>query len=39
MHEATKRILALGVAEQLEHYAKVPSMLINDFNLVDVTTF
>ncbi|MFO7896644.1 MAG: TldD/PmbA family protein [Candidatus Cloacimonadales bacterium] len=36
---ATQRILALGEAEQLEHFAKVPTLLIDDFNLVDVTTF
>lgn len=39
LHDATKRILALGRAEQIEHFAKVPTMLIKDFNLVDVTTF
>lgn len=38
-HEATKRILALGKSVQKEYYAKVPTMLIKDFNFVDTTTF
>ena len=39
LHDATKRILALGPSVQQEYYAKVPTLLINDFNFVDVTTF
>lgn len=38
-HEATKRILALGPSVPVEHNASVPTMLIDDFNFVDVTTF
>ena len=38
-HEATKRILALGKAVATSTYFKVPTMLINDFNFVDSTTF
>jgi len=39
LHDATKRILALGPSVQQEYYAKVPTLLIDDFNFVDVTTF
>lgn len=39
LHDATRRILALGPAVQQEYYAKVPTVLIDDFNFVDVTTF
>jgi predicted Zn-dependent protease len=39
LHDATKRILALGPAVQQEYYAKIPAMLIDGFNFVDVTTF
>jgi len=39
LHDATKRILAMGPSIQQEYYAKVPTLLINDFNFVDVTTF
>ena len=39
LHDATKRILAMGPSVQQEYYAKVPTLLINDFNFVDVTTF
>ena len=39
LHEATKRILALGESVQQEYYARIPAMLIDDFNFVDVTTF
>lgn len=38
-HDATRRLLGLGKSIQQEHYAKIPSMLIDDFNFVDVTTF
>lgn len=39
LHAATKRILAMGPSVQQVYYAKVPTLLINDFNFVDVTTF
>jgi len=39
LHDATKRILAMGPSVQQEYYAKVPTLLIDDFNFVDVTTF
>lgn len=39
IHDATKRILALGPSVQQEYYAKIPTVLIDDFNFVDVTTF
>jgi predicted Zn-dependent protease len=39
LHDATRRILALGPAVQQEYYAKIPTVLIDDFNFVDVTTF
>jgi len=39
LHDATKRILALGPSVQQEYYARIPAMLIDDFNFVDVTTF
>jgi predicted Zn-dependent protease len=38
-HDVTKRILALGPVDYIESYAAVPTMLIDDFNFVDVTTF
>lgn len=39
LHDATKRILALGPAQQIEYMAQIPTVLIDDFNFVDVTTF
>jgi len=39
LHDATKRILTLGPAVQLRPETVVPTMLIDDFNFVDVTTF
>ncbi|MBN1948362.1 MAG: hypothetical protein JW784_01330 [Candidatus Cloacimonetes bacterium] len=39
LHTATERILALGPAIQQEYYARIPTLLIDDFNFVDVTTF
>ncbi|MDO9578058.1 MAG: metallopeptidase TldD-related protein [Candidatus Cloacimonadales bacterium] len=39
LHDATKRILSMGPTVQQEYYAKVPTLLIDDFNFVDVTTF
>ncbi|MCF7859358.1 MAG: hypothetical protein K9N07_08590 [Candidatus Cloacimonetes bacterium] len=39
LHKATKRILALGPVVQQEYYAKIPTLLIDDFNFIDVTTF
>lgn len=39
LHDATKRILAMGPTVQQEYYAKIPTLLIDDFNFVDVTTF
>ena len=39
LHEASRRILALAPAELQEYYAKIPTMLIDDFNFVDATTF
>jgi len=39
LHDATKRILAMGPVVQQEYYAKIPSLLIDNFNFVDVTTF
>lgn len=39
LHAATERILALGPAIQQEYYARIPTLLIDDFNFVDVTTF
>lgn len=37
--EMTKRILALGKQEQTGTGSKVPWMLVDDFNFVDVTSF
>lgn len=39
LHNATKKIIALGPSQQIQYNAKVPTVLINDFNFVDVTTF
>ena len=39
LHEVTKRILALGPALPVEYNAKIPTVLFDDFNFVDVTTF
>jgi len=39
LHDSSKRILALGPAVQQEYYARIPTMLIDGFNFVDVTTF
>jgi predicted Zn-dependent protease len=39
LHDATKRIIALGKAVQVEHYAVLPTIMFDDFNFVDVTTF
>jgi predicted Zn-dependent protease len=39
LHDVTKRILALGPPVQLRPEIVVPTMLIDDFNFVDVTTF
>ncbi len=39
LHDATKRILAIGPSVQQEYYAKIPTLLIDNFNFVDVTTF
>jgi len=39
LHDTTRRILALGPTVQQEYYAKIPTMLIDAFNFVDVTTF
>jgi predicted Zn-dependent protease len=39
LHDATKRIIALGQAVQVEHYAVLPTIMFDDFNFVDVTTF
>lgn len=39
LHDATKRILALGPAYQLLPHVSVPTIMIDDFNFVDVTTF
>ncbi len=39
LHDLTRRILAVGKQEQIEYDAKVPTLLCDDFNLVDVTTF
>ncbi|MBS3741993.1 MAG: hypothetical protein KGY74_07735 [Candidatus Cloacimonetes bacterium] len=39
LHDVTKRILALGPALPVEHNAKIPTVLFDDFNFVDVTTF
>ncbi len=38
-HLATQRILALGQSELTSAYMSIPTMLINDFNFVDKTTF
>ncbi len=38
-HEATRRILQLGKSVLQDTTSKVPSMLIEDFNFVDTTTF
>lgn len=39
IHEATRRILALGESIAHSSHARIPTMLIDDFNLVDATTF
>lgn len=38
-YHATRRILALGPSVLADNNAKVPTMLIDGFNFVDVTTF
>lgn len=38
-HEVTRRILAMGPSQLVEAYAKIPTMLIDDFNFVDKTSF
>ncbi|MDD3050489.1 MAG: metallopeptidase TldD-related protein [Candidatus Cloacimonetes bacterium] len=39
LHDATRRILALGKAVLVDSNSKVPFMLIDDFNFVDKTSF
>ena len=39
LHDVTRRILATGESVQQDCNTKVPTMLINDFNFVDKTTF
>ncbi len=39
LHEVTRRIIALGPSELIESWCKVPTILIDDFNFVDTTTF
>ena len=39
LHEATRRILALGESIPHSSNSRIPSMLIDDFNLVDTTSF
>lgn len=38
-HEVTRRILALGESVLQTSTAKIPTMLVDDFNFVDATTF
>ncbi len=38
-HEVTRRIMAMGPSQLVEAYAKIPTMLIDDFNFVDKTSF
>lgn len=38
-HDVTRRILALGANELASSYVSVPTMLIDNFNFVDKTTF
>lgn len=38
-HDVTHRILALGESVLQETWAKIPTMLIDNFNFVDATTF
>jgi len=38
-YDMTRRILALGPSMLIENNARVPAMLIDGFNFVDVTTF
>ncbi len=38
-HEVTRRILLLGESMMQDSSSKVPSMLVDDFNFVDTTTF
>jgi predicted Zn-dependent protease len=38
-HDATRRILALGINELASSHASLPTMLIDGFNFVDKTTF
>jgi predicted Zn-dependent protease len=39
IYDVTRRILALGEQYQVEPDKKVPTMLVNDFNFVDRTSF
>jgi len=39
LHEATRRILALGVSIPHDSNFRIPTMLIDSFNLVDTTSF
>ncbi len=39
LHEATRRILALGESILKDAFTRVPTMLIKDFNFVDTTSF
>lgn len=39
LHEMTKRIISLGPSVPQETYARIPTLLIDAFNLVDSTTF
>ncbi len=39
LHDATKRIISLGESLPIRYNALVPTMLIDGFNFVDVTTF
>ena len=38
-HDVTKRILSLGESQLVSPDIKVPTLLIDDFNFVDTTTF
>lgn len=38
-HESTKRILALGESVLCDSSVKLPTVLVDDFNFVDTTTF
>ena len=39
LHDVTRRIIARGPSQLIETWCQVPTLLIEDFNFVDTTSF